>query len=95
MFLWPPGIGGPLSLYQLQKLLFDVKASDELREKFLGGQEAQVASRYDLTAEERRLLTTQDPLDLYRYGVNPVLVLFYGYLLKMNARERVAPHGGY
>ncbi len=86
-----------MTLYDLQRLLYDVKMDDGLREHFLQGHVEEVARGYDLKAEEVALLKGSDSNALYHYGVNPVLVLFFGYLQKMKGKgpKEGKPPGGY
>jgi hypothetical protein len=87
--------GGVVTLYELQRLLYEVKRSDELRERFLAGDVDGVARGYDLTPGEVGLLKGDDAVALYHYGVNPVLVLFFGYLWKMRVKPEAGSPGGY
>jgi hypothetical protein len=62
-----------VSLYQVQKLLFNVNRDREVRARFLGDRELLVRD-YDLTPEEGRAVLETDFHALYRMGVHSLLL---------------------
>ena len=62
-----------VSLYQVQKLLFDVNRDWQVRVRFLDERERLVRD-YELTAEERRAILDTDFHALYRMGVHSLLL---------------------
>ena len=62
-----------MSLYQLQKLIFEVNRNPERREEYRKDGAA-FAARYDLTAEEKDAVTTLDIRALYQRGVHSLLL---------------------
>jgi hypothetical protein len=62
-----------MSLYQLQKLIYDVNRNSERREAYRGDGGAFIA-RYDLTAEELDAISRLDIRKLYQMGVHPLLL---------------------
>lgn len=72
-----------MSLYQVQKLLFNVHNNLDLRKSYLSNAE-EVAKEYDLTDEERRALRSKDMRSLYRMGVNPWLLFQFAHIVGMN-----------
>lgn len=88
-----------MSLYQLQKLLFDLNRDAALQAEF-ASDAAVVANRYDLTAEERDAVLTTDIGLLYVLGVNGQILMHFAafrkiawpdYLQKM--RDGIKVHG--
>jgi hypothetical protein len=62
-----------VSLYQLQKLIFEVNRNPERREEYR--KDAVVfAERYDLTAEEKDAVVRLDIRALYQRGVHSLLL---------------------
>jgi hypothetical protein len=62
-----------VSLYQVQKLLFDVNRDRQVRARFLAEREALVAE-YGLTEDERRAVVEADFHVLYQMGVHSLLL---------------------
>jgi hypothetical protein len=62
-----------MSLYQLQKLIYEVNRNPEQRETYRADQNGFIA-RYQLTSEEREAITELDVRKLYRLGVHPLLL---------------------
>ena len=62
-----------VSLYQVQKLLFDVNRDRQVRARFLDERERLVGD-YELTADERRAILETDFHALYRMGVHSLLL---------------------
>ncbi|HJT07404.1 MAG TPA: hypothetical protein VJ747_10780 [Stellaceae bacterium] len=88
-----------MSLYYVQKLLYQLNRDAELRRRFAADAEA-VLSSYELTAEERDAVRAADIGLLYVLGVNGQLLMHYAafrglewgaYLEAM--REGVRRHG--
>jgi hypothetical protein len=88
-----------MSLYYVQKLLYELNRDAELRGRFAAAAEAVLAS-YELTAEERDAIRQADIGLLYVLGVNGQLLMHYAALrgLEWSAyleamREGVRRHG--
>ena len=62
-----------MSLYQLQKLIYDVNRSPERRDAYRSDK-AGFLARYELTPEEQAAIADLDVRKLYRYGVHPLLL---------------------
>jgi hypothetical protein len=62
-----------MSLYQLQKLMYEVNRNPERREEYRKDK-ASFAARYDLTDEEKDAVTQLDIRRLYQLGVHPLLL---------------------
>jgi hypothetical protein len=62
-----------VSLYQVQKLLFQVNRDRQVRSRFLTDREALVGE-YGLTEDERRAVLGADFHALYRMGVHSLLL---------------------
>ena len=62
-----------MSLYQVQKLIYDVNRNPERRESYRGDAAGFVA-RYELTTEEQEAVTRLDIRKLYQMGVHPLLL---------------------
>ncbi len=62
-----------MSLYQLQKLMYEVNRSPERRDAYRKEGAAFIA-RFDLTAEEKDAVARLDIRTLYRLGVHPLLL---------------------
>jgi hypothetical protein len=62
-----------MSLYQLQKLIFEVNRNPERREEYRKDAGA-FAERYDLTKEEKEAVTNLDIRALYQRGVHSLLL---------------------
>lgn len=59
-----------MSLYQIQKLMYEVNRNPEQREEYRKDKAA-FAARYDLIAEERDAIARLDIRRLYQLGVHP------------------------
>lgn len=77
-----------MSLYQLQKLLYEVNRDPERRRQYREDPAA-FASRYELTEEERQALLNLDIRRLYLLGVHPLLLRPFTLLHRVSA-ERYA-----
>jgi hypothetical protein len=62
-----------MSLYQLQKLIYEVNRNPEWRDAYRND-EAAFAARFDLTAEEKDAVARLDIRTLYQLGVHPLLL---------------------
>ncbi len=88
-----------MSLYQLQKFLYELNREPGLQTQHRTDLPALLA-RYELTAEERRALETGDVGLIYVLGANGQLLMHYAAFLGMSwpayiqaLREGVARHG--
>jgi hypothetical protein len=75
-----------MSLYQLQKLLYEVNRSPERREEYRRDPAA-FASRYELSDEEREALLKLDIRRLYLFGVHPLLLRPFTLLHRVSAEQ--------
>jgi hypothetical protein len=71
-----------MSLYQMQKFLFDINRDPAVQQRFLV-ERTQVLSVYDLTPEEREAIIAGDIGLLYVLGANGQLLMHYAALLGM------------
>ena len=78
-----------MSLYQMQKFLFDINRDPAVQQRFLV-ERAQVLSVYDLTPEERNALIAGDIGLLYVLGANGQLLMHYAALLGMEWSAYIA-----
>lgn len=62
-----------MSLYELQKLIYDVNRNPERRDAYRADQ-ARFVTRYQLTSEEQEAIIELDVRKLYRLGVHPLLL---------------------
>jgi Aromatic-ring-opening dioxygenase LigAB, LigA subunit len=88
-----------VSLYQLQKFLFDINRDPAVQRRFLGDRAAVLAD-YELSAEERDAAAAGDIGLIYVLGANGQLLMHFAALLGMEwpayiaaMREGVAKHG--
>ena len=65
-----------MSLYQVQKLIYQIHNQLDLRAQF-NADAASVIAAYKLTESEKRALLDKDMGVLFRMGVNPWLLLQY------------------
>ena len=88
-----------MSLYYVQKFLFELNRSEELQRRYLADREA-VVEPYELTDEERQALTEPDIGLLFHLGVNGQILMHFAafhqiewadYLQRM--RDGIAVHG--
>jgi hypothetical protein len=78
-----------MSLYQLQKFLFDINRDRELQGQCRADLPA-VLGRYDLDAEERAALTAEDIGLIYVLGANGQLLMHYAAFLGMPWADYIA-----
>jgi hypothetical protein len=71
-----------MSLYTLQKFLFDINRDRDLQRQFRADRPA-VLVRYDLSAEERGALEAGDVGLIYVLGANGQLLMHYAAFLGM------------
>jgi hypothetical protein len=68
--------GGCMSVYRVNKLLFDLQMQPSVQEEFKTDFAA-LADRYRLTPEEARAVREVDATALSRMGVQPYLLRFF------------------
>ena len=78
-----------MSLYQLQKFLFDLNRDRDLQRQFRDSA-PQVLCRYDLSGEERTALEAGDIGLIYVLGANGQLLMHYAALLGMPWEDYIA-----
>jgi hypothetical protein len=78
-----------MSLYQMQKFLFDINRDPVVQQRFLA-ERTQVLSVYDLTPEERDAIIAGDIGLLYVLGANGQLLMHYAALLGMEWSAYIA-----
>jgi hypothetical protein len=78
-----------MSLYQMQKFLFDINRDRDLQRQFREGPQA-VLNRYDLSGEERHALESGDIGLIYVLGANGQLLMHYAALLGMPWADYIA-----
>ncbi len=71
-----------MSLYQVQKLIYEINRDPRTRERFTAGRDA-VLAEYALTEEEKGALTKPDIGLLYVLGVNGQLLMHFAALHKI------------
>ena len=88
-----------MSLYYVQKLLYQLNRDPLVRKRFEGEQSA-LLDEYELTGEERTAIETGDVGLLYVMGVNGQLLMHYSALLGQPwdvyikaMRDGVSKHG--
>jgi hypothetical protein len=69
-----------MSIYHLNRFLFDLKMNDGLFQQALGNL-SDAMNRYDLSAEEREALSAGDPRRLRQQGAHGMLAL---YIMRLN-----------
>jgi hypothetical protein len=78
-----------MSLYQMQKFLFDINRDAGMQQQFRTVPAA-LLDRYDLTAEERRALEAGDVGLIYVLGANGQLLMHYAAMLGMPWPDYIA-----
>ena len=78
-----------MSLYQMQKFLFDINRDRTVQKRFLA-ERTEVLSIYDLTPEERDAVLAGDIGLLYVLGANGQLLMHYAALLGMEWSAYIA-----
>ena len=62
-----------MSLYQLQKLIYDVNRNPQRRDAYRADKAGFLAG-YELTSEEHAAIANLDVRELYSFGVHPLLL---------------------
>jgi Aromatic-ring-opening dioxygenase LigAB, LigA subunit len=78
-----------MSLYQMQKFLFDINRGRELQQQCRANLPG-VLDRYDLSAEERAALAAGDVGLIYVLGANGQLLMHYAAFLGMPWADYIA-----
>ena len=78
-----------MSLYYVQKVLYQLNRDPHVRERFSADREA-VLREYELTAEERDAIVGGDVGLLYVMGVNGQILMHYAALIGQNWDEYIA-----
>jgi hypothetical protein len=78
-----------MSLYQLQKFLFDLNRNPDVQQRMRADAGA-LLNDYDLTAEERIAIETKDIGLIYVLGANGQLLMHYAAFLGMPWPEYIA-----
>jgi hypothetical protein len=78
-----------MSLYQMQKFLFDINRDAGLQQQFRSDMPA-VLDRYTLDAEERRAIETGDVGLIYVLGANGQLLMHYAAFLGLPWADYIA-----
>ena len=78
-----------MSLYQMQKFLFDINRDPAVQRKFLAARAA-VLEGYQLTSEERDAIVAGDIGLIYVLGANGQLLMHYAALLGMEWSAYIA-----
>jgi hypothetical protein len=78
-----------MSLYQMQKFLFDINRDRDLQRQ-IREEPQNVLNRYDLSGEERRALETGDIGLIYVLGANGQLLMHYAALLGLPWADYIA-----
>jgi hypothetical protein len=88
-----------MSLYQLQKFLYDINRDPGVQARYDADRE-ELLDQYELTSEERSALAAGDIGLIYVLGANGQLLMHFAAFLKMAwpayikaMREGVAKHG--
>jgi len=82
-----------MSLYQVQKLLFQLHNDLGLRKRYKADSR-EVLKGYDLSDSETKVLLDADVGSLYRMGVHTYLLWSYGRLMGVEAEEYFKQIGG-
>ncbi|MEM0135605.1 MAG: hypothetical protein QXU18_10365 [Thermoplasmatales archaeon] len=62
--------------FKVHKMLFDIRNSESLKEKFLNDPN-EIMKEYDLSGDEREVLLRGDPIEMYNFGIYPYLLHYY------------------
>ena len=81
-----------MSLYALQKFMFDINRGADLQARYVEGGAARVAllAQYDLTTEEREAIDAGDIGKLYVLGCNGQLLMHFAPLLGLEWAAYIA-----
>jgi Aromatic-ring-opening dioxygenase LigAB, LigA subunit len=75
-----------MSLYQVQRLFFDIHNDLDLRKNYLDSPES-IAKPYDLSDTERLAIISKDMKSLYQMGVNPWLLFQFAHMVGIRTDE--------
>ena len=75
-----------MSLYQVQRLFFDIHNNLDLRKNYLANPD-EIAKPYDLSDTERAAILSKDITSLYRMGVNPWLLFQFAHMVEIRNNE--------
>lgn len=75
-----------MSLYQVQRLFFDIHNNLDLRKNYLANPD-EIAKPYDLSDLERTAILSKDITSLYRMGVNPWLLFQFAHMVGIRNEE--------
>jgi hypothetical protein len=78
-----------MSLYQMQKFLFEINRDRDVQARFRGSRDA-VLDGFDLSAEERRAVASGDIGLMYVLGANGQLLMHYAAFLGLAWPEYIA-----
>jgi hypothetical protein len=78
-----------MSLYQVQKFLFDLNRNPQIQAQFKSNL-PEVLTRYELAAEERAAINSQDVGLLYVLGANGQLLMHYAALIGLPWADYIA-----
>ena len=81
-----------MSLYALQKFMFEINRSPEIQKRYLDGGDSRAAllRGYDLSAEEREAVEQGDIGKIYVLGCNGQLLMHFAPLLGMPWADYIA-----
>ncbi|HWG71862.1 MAG TPA: hypothetical protein VN692_20790 [Steroidobacteraceae bacterium] len=82
-----------MSLYQMQKFLFDINRDGELQRRFREAAQ-EILARYELSGEERAAIEAGDIGLLYVLGANGQLLMHYAAFLGMPWADYIAAMRG-
>lgn len=60
----------------VHKMLFDVRNSESLKEKFMANPK-EIMREYGLGADEQEVMLRGDPIEMYKFGIYPYLLHYY------------------
>jgi Aromatic-ring-opening dioxygenase LigAB, LigA subunit len=75
-----------MSLYQVQRLMFDIHNDLDLRKSYLANPES-ITKPYDLSDTERLAILSKDIKNLYQMGVNPWLLFQFAHIVGIRNDE--------
>lgn len=80
-----------MSLSGLEQILFDIGCSGKARRNY-AEQPEELLSRYPLDENERRLIAEEDVAELFRRGLNPMLLM--GFYMGLHGPRSMAEYLG-
>ena len=75
-----------MSLYQVQRLIFDIHNDLDLRRRYIS-EPKEISKPYELSDFERSALLNKDLRSLYRMGVNPWLLFQFSHIMGIRNDE--------